>query len=522
MNLKHMTSSITRSALGGLVVLATLAGCEPRSAGEETTGVTTWYVQSTLEPTSTGPRSGTQNAPFFTLAEVEAASASGDEIRILPPTPGAPPLDGGISLKSGQHLRGIESVDSPPQITNTDPARRGGDAVTLADDSKVSGLHILGAAGHAVVGRNVSGAVVTGNWIHAGNLSDLTSVGTGATAGLGIPKFPKGIVAFIHDGINTTARPNIISDNEITGIRAPGQALTRLGGAGIALHARGNSQASLLTSENRISDLGPGFQRSGILIDAQGDAKIDLEIDDTSIANAFGSSDGIILVAQHRSSVTASVRRYHYVGGTPDQGLGNNGLEVATYYGADWLTGGSRPERHSAQTKLLVEESDIEGAGGFGVVVFNIFGKPSSATVLDFGGGELGGRGANRIQNNGLELPSPLEVYVVQHDLNMANNWWGVDRTGSAKVEERDGGWQLKSDFAFNCPGEPDQLRSLVEGTGTTAWSMFCQTYHSDVCIAGDDSPDCCDPSTDSTQCKISPADSSLASNPALPKDPRP
>ena len=128
MNLKHMTSSITRSALAGLVVLATLAGCEPRSAGEETTGVTTWYVQSTLEPTSTGPRSGTQNAPFFTLAEVEAASASGDEIRILPPPPGAPPLDGGISLKSRQHLRGIESADSPPQITNTDPARRGGDA----------------------------------------------------------------------------------------------------------------------------------------------------------------------------------------------------------------------------------------------------------------------------------------------------------------------------------------------------------------------------------------------------------
>jgi len=484
--------------------------------------VTAWYVQSTPVPTSAGPRDGTQNTPYLTLAEVEAASAPGDEIIVLSPLPGAPPLDGGISLKSGQHLRGIESAKGPPQITNTDPARRGGDAVTLAENSKVSGLDILGAAGHAIVGRNVSGAVVTGNQIHAGNLSDLTSVGTGATAGLGIIEFPKGIVAFFHDASNVTARANTISDNEISGIQVEGQALKRLGGAGIALHARGNSQALLLTSENRISDLGPGFQRSGILIDAQGDATIDLEIDDTRVANAFGSSDGIILVAQHRSSITASVRRYQYVGGTPDQGLGNNGLEVATYYGADWLTGGSTPEWHSAQTKLLIEESDMQGAAGFGVVVFNIFGKPSSSTVLDFGGGELGGRGANRIHNNGLELPSPLEVYVVQHDLNMANTWWGVDRTGSAKVEETDGGWQLKSKFAFNCPGEPDQLQGLVEGTGTTAWSVFCQTYRADVCTAGNDSTDCCDPSTDSAQCKISPAASSLASLPALPNDPRP
>ena len=514
--------------LASLVLASTVAGCGgPDAVDEQADGVTIWYVQGTPDGTSQIMGRGTEKAPFTSLAEAESASGPGEEIRVLAPLPGSPPLDGGIALKAGQSLRGTQSADDPPPITNTDPQRRGGDVVTLADDSTVTGVLIVGAAGHAVVGRNVTGAVVSGNQIRGGNLAELTSVRTGGTAALGVPAFPKAIVAFIDDGAGAAgARGNTVSRNEIEGVREPGGELKRLGGAGIALHARGSSDVSLAITGNRISDLGPGFPRSGILIDAQEDARVTLEIDDNRVTNAYQSSDGMLVVAQHKSSITAAVRRYEYLGftpenveATPELGVGNNGLEVVTYFGANWLkTGDGKLEMHQAQTRLLLEESDIEGAGGFGLVVWNIFGKPSTETVLDFGGGELGGRGANRILNNGTELPAPLDVYVVHQDLNAANNWWGDD----SKIESTGDSWRLKGSSAFLCPGEPDQLKMLNGGTGTNVWSMFCQTLRSDICGEGAQSSDCCDPGTDPTRCMVSLADTSLDTAPALREDPRP
>jgi hypothetical protein len=507
------------------LALATAAGCG--GLDEQADAVTIWYVQGMPDETSRGTGSGTEEAPFTSLAEAEAVSGPGEEIRLLTPLPGSPPLNGGIALKAGQTLRGVQSASNPPTITNTDPEHHGGDAVTLADDSSVTGVLIVGAAGHAVVGRNVTGASVEGNQIRGGNFADLTSVATGGTAALGVPLFPKAIVAFIDDGSGAVeVRRNTVFRNEIKGEQASDGGFKRLGGAGIALHARGSSDVSLTITGNQISDLGPGFPRSGILIDAQEDARVTLETDDNRVANAYQSSDGMLVVAQHKSSITAAIRRYDYLGtspqaadATPQLGVGNNGLEVVTYFGTNWLKAGDgEPELHQAQTKLLLEESDIEGAGGFGLVVWNIFGKPSNATVLDFGGGELGGRGANRILNNGTELPAPLDVYVVHQDLNAANNWWGDD----SKIETTGDSWQLKDSSAFLCPGEPDQLKMLNEGTGTNVWSMFCQTLRSDICGAGAPAADCCDPVTDPTRCMVSLPDTSLDTTPALREDPRP
>jgi hypothetical protein len=522
-----MNPRVTR-LLACLALAGTVTACGGADAvDEDSSDVAIWYVQGTPDGNSGMTGRGTEDAPFTSLAEAEAASSPGEEIQVLAPLPGSSPLDGGIALKPGQTLRGTESADGPPSITNTDPERRGGDAVTLADNSTVTGVRIVEAAGHAVVGRNVTGAVVANNEIRGGNLADLTSVQTGGTAALGVPMFPKAIVAFVDDGAGGPgARSNTVSRNEIEGMRDPGGELNRLGGAGIALHARGSSDVSLAIAGNTISDLGPGFPRSGILIDAQEEARVTLETDDNQVTNAYQSSDGMLVVAQHKSSITGAVRRYKYLGfapqpgaSTPELGVGNNGLEVVTYFGANWLKAGDgEPERHQAQTRLLMEESDIQGAGGFGLAIWNIFGKPAAETVLDLGGGELGGRGANRIFNNGTQLPAPLDVYVVHQDLNAANNWWGDE----AKIEATGDSWRLKDASAFLCPGEPDQLEMLNEGTGTNVWSMFCQTLRTDICHEGEASTDCCDPSTDPARCMISLADTSLDTAPALKADPRP
>lgn len=503
-----------------LLTLAAVAGCV---SDRNQSGARVWYVQSATESAAPAPGDGSKDAPFGSLAEVEAAAGPGEEIRVLAALGGAPALDGGIVLQPGQRLVAADVEGTRPVLTNSNPAHRGGDAVTLADDSFVSGLSISAAAGHAVVGRNVQGSVVRGNRILSGNLGNLTSVTTGATAGLGVPEFPKAVVGFFHDETRTEAmRPNTFTENSITGLRTASGEVTRLGGAGIALHARGDSSGLLIVSRSRVSDLGPGFPRSGVLVDTQDSAEVTLEITETSVANAHESSDGILMVAQHRSAITANIRRYRYTGGNPGQGVGNNGLEVVTYYGANWLQGGApAPERHAARAQVLMEESDIEGSGGFGIAVWNIFGKPSADTVLDFGGGELGGRGANRIFNSGLELPESMDVYVVHHDLNMANNWWGTDRHEKPKATLVDGTWQLADAYLFACPGKPEKLQQLIDGTGVAAWAMFCQALRDDVCMNGESGGACCNPTTDPARCMAPALVSSVVTAPALVDDPR-
>ena len=515
MDLDRLTIELGRTlTLFGLVALV---GCQinPDDAP------VVWYVQSAASPNA-APGIGTREAPFRSLATVSAAAGAGHEIHVLAREPGAPILDGGIVLRDSQVLRAADGEGPRPVLTNTDPDHHGGDAVTLANGSVVDGITISGAAGHAVVGRNVQGALVRHTRITGGNLAGLTSVTTGATAGLGVAAFPKAVVAFLHDG---PARergqpdPNKLTGNTISGLEA-GE--VRLGGAGIALHARGGARGALVVTGNRISDLGAGFARSGVLVDTQDTAAVQLDIEDTSVTNAFESSDGILIVAQHRSSLAANIRRYRYVGGTDGQGIGNNGLEVVTYFGASWLDAGPNPERHTARSRVVLEESDITGTAGFGVAVWNIFGKPSDATVLDFGGGELGGRGGNRFWGNGLDLPVPMDIYVVHDDLNAPNNWWGKGPSGAARVVRENGTLRLADEHSFACPGRPGQLDALIEGTGVGAWAMFCQAYRDDVCTSDAPEGDCCNPTTDAARCIAAPEPSSVSTAPALAEDPRP
>ncbi len=504
-----------RWAAALLLVVGAGLGCQ--AAGDAV-----WFVRATAE--EGGAADGSRERPFSSLAQAEAASAPGDEIRILAPVAEGLRLEGGLKLQPRQTLRAEDA--SFPEVTHGS-GDRGGDVITLAEGSVVEGLHLVAAAGHAIVARNVHGTRVAGNRISGANTADQVSVSTGATAGLGVPAFPKSAVAFVHDdgegAAGAVPAANVVSDNVIQGL--PDTQGGRLGGAGIALHARGTARAVLEVRGNRVADLGPGFPRSGILVDTQEQSRVHLEIEDTIVSGGYQSSDGTLIVAQHDSVLEGAIRRYEYRGGGEHQGLGNNGLEVAVYFGGDWLSGPSEVtgaiDVHRAQMRLVLEESTLQGSAGFGLVVLNMFGKPSSDTVLDFGAGELGGKGGNRVFGNGSDLPVPLEVFLVHHDLEMPNAWWGVDPEGRPKAVATEGRLALRPELAFLCPGTPGQLDTLIRGTGTQAWSMFCQTYRGDVCRAGA-AEGCCDPTADPERCLMSPALSSLATAPALSSEPSP
>ena len=100
-----------------------------------------------------------------------------------------------------------------------------------------------------------------------------------------------------------------------------------------------------------------------------------------------------------------------------------------------------------------------------------------------------------------------MEVFVVHHDLNMANNWWGDDPSANAKASAGSG---LDPSLAFICPGTTEQLETLASGTGINVWSMFCQTLRED-----------CDPSTDPEGCITQLDDGGLTTLPVLIEDPR-
>ena len=519
MTLKNELTYIISIAVLGLTLLS--AGCQSTIENRDLKSASsTWYVQK-QDSTANSTSNGTRSSPFHSLVAVQKVSRPGDTIRILPSPINMPPLDGTLLMKEGQILEGISEDNRKPQITNSDADNNHGDTITLADRTIVRNLHIVSSAGHAVVGRNVNGVTVENNWIQGGNQKDLTSVTTGATASLGVPKFPKGLITLIHNAQIETTSTNYVVSNTINGITTSDGNLLRLNGAGVSVHVSGNNQSTLFVTKNRISDLGSGFQRSGILIDTQNDARLSLIIEDSHISNAHNSSDGIILIAQNQSLITGAIRRYEYSGGNTPGGVGNNGLEVVTYSGGNWLKSErTASDWHSANTRLILENSTIRGSDGFGIAFFNLFGKPSKNTVLDFGGGELGGKGNNRFFNNGKALPRGMDIYVVHQDINLSNNWWGTNRRGESKTELVEGELALKREYAFVCPGTPKQLEVLIEHTGVGAWSTFCQAFNNEICGPDPTKSTCCDPSSDPSQCLETINDNTVVFGPALSDDP--
>ena len=122
-----------------------------------------WYVKAGAPH----PGNGSQNRPFTSLDQVEAASAAGDTIYVLQ-SQGV--LDGGIQLKDGQKLIGLgpkvntaNGNSARAKLTNTTDARYDGDAVRLAKNNVVENIHFDNTFRSAILGINAVAAQLRNN-----------------------------------------------------------------------------------------------------------------------------------------------------------------------------------------------------------------------------------------------------------------------------------------------------------------------------------------------------------------------
>lgn len=219
----------------------------------------TWFVRAG----AAAGGSGSESAPFNSLAAVEEASSPGDEITVLPAPVATPPLDGGVALKPRQRLIGAgPRVDSArplaaaPRITNSNSAVNSGDAVVLADGVEVANLVIEKSFRGGIYGRNVSGARIHGN--------DLSGTNTSCTPGLWVyfpgplhptPGLSNGWAAIMVDEDRGTSWLSIEGNHVHDGKCDDG----------IDIRATGNARVLARVSENTLTRLAQGPKLHSVL-----------------------------------------------------------------------------------------------------------------------------------------------------------------------------------------------------------------------------------------------------------------
>ena len=125
---------------------------------------------------ATAGGTGSFAAPLNSLEAVEANSAPGDVICILPSNG---TLDGGIVLKDGQALIGagndpfeVDASQANVRITNSSLLTNDGHGVLLANNNRVAGIHVVSPQGSGIFGRNSSGAEIRHVLVTAPNASN--------------------------------------------------------------------------------------------------------------------------------------------------------------------------------------------------------------------------------------------------------------------------------------------------------------------------------------------------------------
>jgi hypothetical protein len=266
MSPKKACAAILNCIVAGLLAQALSAPASAR----------TLYVSADSNMTGTGTRS----AHFPSLAAVEQASAPGDVIVVLASPLGVPPLDGGIKLKVGQRLQGdgpeISAARTPltvaARLTNTTEANNG-DAVTLADNSRVSNLVILNARRSAIYGQDVTGITVAGNDISASNTSCSQARGYGGTLYADRPM--NGYAAVMIDYEARDARLSVIGNRIHDGFCMDG----------IHIRAGGNSVVNGRIDRNQITRMQQGkmfVAVIGIMLETKDNATLAVTSDGNS------------------------------------------------------------------------------------------------------------------------------------------------------------------------------------------------------------------------------------------------
>ena len=142
----------------------------------------TWFVQAGASGNGTDA-----SAPFGSGAEVEAASAPGDVIVLLP---GGEPLDGGIQLKQDQVLRGLAGKSTRPVLTNSSTERLGGVGVLLASNTRVEGIILRETHASGIFASELGNTTIQNVLIENANIGQ-------AIARPGFPPLPHGGITLL-------------------------------------------------------------------------------------------------------------------------------------------------------------------------------------------------------------------------------------------------------------------------------------------------------------------------------------
>lgn len=311
---------------------------------------TTWYVSAAATPGG----NGSADSPFNSLAGAESASGAGDTIVVRAVAPTLAPLDGGIALKPGQQLIGegpavVGAADglALPRITNT-TGNHDGDAVRLADRTQVRNLVIAGAQRGGIYGRDAVDTVITGNDVSQTNrlCADGFMIGpftlpASLPLGVAIPPLPNfitlnnGWAAIMTDFTAVTASTRIEA-NSVHDTAC---------GDGIDLRAHGTSRVTAEITGNALRNINLGLVKLSVLAlgvqagdSAQltaaltGNSQTDIASPAGTLLNKIADSEGVFLNAlgQARMDITVEDNSFR-------NGYGNfsaNGLEYVTTSGA--------------------------------------------------------------------------------------------------------------------------------------------------------------------------------------------
>jgi len=208
------------AALAALIV-ATVAPAQPQKQAS-------WFVQAGAVGDGTSVES-----PTGSVESLNRLSGEGDRIYLLPSDAA---LEGGIALKVGQRLIGLDREGRKPVITNSDSTRNHGCGVVLSIGSHVSNVRIEGTVASGIYGRNVAGVRIDRVDVHDANRLQSFIDATFPT----LPgRLPHGGMVFVHS--------DSPADVEVTF-----STVTQTSGFGIVSITSGVARTRLSVSHTRV------------------------------------------------------------------------------------------------------------------------------------------------------------------------------------------------------------------------------------------------------------------------------
>ena len=454
---------------------------------------------------------GSKQNPYGSLADVEL-DASCKTIIVLY---SGVVLDGGISLRDGQELKGKKGpAQALPIISNTTVANNG-HGVQLAEENSIANLHVTDTQNSGVHGGDVGKLSIQNSLITRFALSgDVFQ----APPPLDFASNPSAGIE-----INPTADVKIrISDTEIGEANSTSVGIISLAG-----------HADIVIEDVSIRDQGHlagATTSNGIAVFSLGQSSVDLRVQDTSVSNigAPGSnSDALLFLAVEASAMKVLIDGYSYDNPDGDGSGSATGIEVGTFFGngasfegtitnsvirgakgrgiqaIDQAPGvgnfldvhirdneiydsssgigvdvgfGAENGTHivrieenlivdpifdgiawgnafAPQTlvQVLIQRNTVINAGFDGLFFIQVGGASVDSLHLDAGLGILGSQGKNRIIGSQGADVAAIAINADPFTADAANNWWGSD-AGPATVTE-DGASVIYEPFLFEDPG---------------------------------------------------------------------